>query len=292
MLAKKFNAPLFSDLRDIFEQTPDNSFMAWKSNNFIDKLIIDFYRKINIKRRNKVLKKSTCVTSVSNWHVQFLKQFNPSTHLIYNGFDENLFIPQIQKTDKFFISYFGEIYYEKLRNPNILCAALKNLEKNEKITLENCCVKWFVGEKSKYIIQKVAKKHNVEDFMSYEKQVENEQYVLELNKNSVLLVLCNSASEKKYSGIMTTKFFDYIGVNLPILCTPNNNDELAGTINEIGCGLASSDVVEVENFIMEKYAEWQKNGFTKGTILVENREKFSRKNGAEILEKLFLEVLK
>ena len=288
MLAKKFNAQLFTDLRDIFEQSPDNkSFIARQSNNLIYRLIVNFYKKINTKRRNKVLKISNCVTSVSNWHVKILTQFNINTHLIYNGFDEDLFLPKIQKTDKFFISYFGEIYYEELRNPNILCAALKNLEKNGKISANNCCVKWFVNENSKKIIQKIVEKHNIEDFVSYEKQVANEQYVLELNKNSILLVLCNSSNNKKYSGIMTTKFFEYIGVNRPILCTPNNNDELAETINAIGCGLVSSDVEEVENFILKKYAEWQQNGFTKGTVSAEIREKFSRKIGAEILENLF-----
>ena len=290
MLAKKFNVPLFIDLRDIFEQTPDNSFVAWKSTNFFDKIIVNFYKKVNIKRRNKVLKNSTCVTSVSNWHIQFLKQFNPSTHLIYNGFDENLFIPKDQKSDKFFISYFGIIYDENMRNPKILCQAIENIK--NKISAKKFQIKWFVDDNSKKIIQKLAQQFDIEKFMFFENFVFEDKLLFEMNNSAILLVLCNSASKKKYSGIMTTKFFEYIGVNRPILCTPNNNDELAETINSIGCGLVSSDVTEIENFILEKYQEWQKNDFTKSIINEEIRSRFSRKNGAEILEKLFLEVLK
>ena len=288
MMAKKLHVlPLFVDLRDIFEQSPDSSsFIAKKPDNFLVKSIIELYRKINIKRRNKVLKQAAGISSVSDWHVQFLKKFNPNTHLIHNGFDETLFIQQNRNLDNFFISYFGDVFSEQSQDPNILFAAIRNLEKCKKITPEKFYIKWFVGENSKQIIQKIAKKHNVEKFMSFEKQVLNEQYVTELSKSSILLILCSSVGAKKHSGIMTTKFFEYVGVNRPILCTPNNNDELAETINAIGCGLVSSDVVEIENFILERYAEWQETGFTKGTVSSENRIKFSRRNGAEILEKL------
>ena len=288
-VAKKLNLPFFADLRDIAEQTPieNNAIFVHKFPSFLGKIITKKYKKIHINRRNKVIKKAVCITSVSNWHVQFLRQFNPNTHLIYNGFDENFFIPNVQKSDKFFISYFGTVYSEKMSNPKVLFEAIKNIK--NKNSAKNVQVRWFVDENSKKIIQKLAQQFDIEEFVSCKDFVYKNELLFEMNNSSILVVLCNAANTQNFSGIMTTKFFEYIGVNRPILCTPNNNDELAETINAIGCGLVSSDVEEVENFILEKYAEWQKNGFTKGTVLEENREKFSRKNGAEILEKLFLE---
>jgi len=287
-VAKKLNLPFFADLRDIIEQTPikNNAIFIHKFPSFLGKIITKKYKKIHINRRNKVIKNAACITSVSNWHVQFLRQFNPNTHLIYNGFDENFFIPNVQKSDKFFISYFGTVYSEKMSNPKVLFEAIKNIK--NKISAKNLQLRWFVDENSKKNIQKIAQQFDIEEFISFEKFVYKDKLLFEMNNSSILVVLCNAENVQNFSGIMTTKFFEYIGVNRPVLCTPNNNDELAETINAIGCGLVSSDVEEVENFILEKYAEWQKNGFTKGTVSEENREKFSRKNGAEFLEKLLI----
>lgn len=291
-IAKKLNIPFFADLRDIFEQAPDNEYVVTnKPPAFIGKFIVNLHKKINIKRRNNALKKAQTVTTISSWHVNFLKKINPNTHLIYNGFDENLFVENVKKNDKFVISFFGCIYNENLRNPKILFAALKNLYNKNLITPKNFVVKWFIDEKSKLIIEKIAQQFSIFDLMEYKNFLPQENLPNEMNNSSILLSLCNS-SKNQIFGMMTTKFFEYIGVNRPILCTPNNNDELAETINAIGCGSVSSDVSEVENFIMEKYNEWQKNGFTQGSVSTENRKKFSRKNGAKILEKLFLEALK
>jgi len=290
-IAQKLKIPFFADLRDIFEQAPDNKYVITNQPpTFIGKFIVNLHKKSNIKRRNNTIKKAQKVTSVSSWHVDFLKQINHNTSLIYNGFDENLFVENVKKTDKFVISFFGCIHNENLRNPKILFAAIKNLYNKNLISSENFIVIWFFDEKSKTIIEKFAQDFGIYDFMNYNDFLPPENLPEEMSKSSILLSLCSS-SKNQIFGMMTTKFFEYIGINRPILCTPNNNDELSETINAIGCGLASSNVEEVENFILEKYAEWQKNGFTIGTISEENREKFSRKNGAEILEKLFLEVL-
>jgi len=285
-IAKKLNLPFFVDLRDIVEQTPaeNDGIFIHKLPFFLGKFITKIYKKNHINRRNKVIKNATSITSVSNWHVQFLKKINQNTSLIYNGFNENLFVPNAQKNDKFFISYFGTVYSEKMSNPKYFCEAINNIR--NKISAKNFQVRWFVDENSKKNVRKFTQQFDIEEFVSYENFVFNDELLLEMNNSAILLILCNAANTQNFFGVMTTKFFEYVGVNRPILCTPNNNDELAETINAIGCGLVSSDVVEIENFILEKYAEWQETGFTKGTVSSENRIKFSRRNGAEILEKL------
>jgi hypothetical protein len=124
------------------------------------------------------------------------------------------------------------------------------------------------------------------DFISPEKLSE------EMNKSAISLVLCNVESEKKYFGIMTTKFFEAVGTNRPVLCIPNNNDNLSRIIQETACGLVSSDVSEIEIFLSDKFAEWKKNNRVAGLLTDEVRMNFSRKKGAEILENLMLETLK
>lgn len=290
--AKALNAPLFVDLRDIAEQSPDdNHYLSYRPSGSLGKLIIKYYKKSSLNRRNKVLKVAAGVTTVSPWHVQTLSQYNFNTHLIYNGYDEKLFIPQGVKTEKFVISYFGRVYNERMRNPYLLFEAIKNLKEKGTISSQNFVVNWFVDENSKKVIQKNVMQSELEDFVKYHDFIEPNNLSVEMNKSSVLLVLCSQTTEKKYFGIMTTKFFEAIGVNRPILCIPDNNDNLSDVIRKTNCGLVTSDVLAVENFLLEKILEWQETNEVKGKLDEGLRETFSRKKGAEVLESLFLETL-
>lgn len=293
MAAKNKNIPLFVDLRDIAEQSPDdNHYIANKSPKLMGNLVINIYKKININRRNKILKIANGVTTVSPWHVQTLSKYNPNTHLIYNGFDETKFIPEKIKTERFTISYFGRVYNEHMRNPQLLFQALQDLNKKGIITSRNTIIRWFLDENSKNVIQKIAKEYSLDNLNEYQDFVKPENLLTEMNKSSILLVLCNIATRKKYFGIMTTKFFEAIGVNRPVLCIPNNNDNLSELMNETNCGLVSSENYEVETFLLDNFTEWERTGTTTGTLNESIRMNFSRKKGAEILEKIFLNTIK
>ena len=110
-----------------------------------------------------------------------------------------------------------------------------------------------------------------------------------MHKSSIMLVLNNQQMEKRYFGIMTTKFFEAIGANRPVLSIPDNHDNLSQLVRETGCGLASSDVREIEQFLIEKHAEWKRRGYVCGTVDEAVRMDYSRRKGAEILEHLFLQ---
>lgn len=291
-ISKKYHLPLHLDLRDILEQSSYSHNVIHHQPPIFKNTIITIFNEINIKRRNKVLNSADCVTTVSPWHVQTLSKYNPNTHLIYNGFDESKFLQESLETDKFVISYFGQIYSEQMRNPKNLFMALHNLEDRGLLAADTVTIKFFVDKDSKNIVDKIAKECAVENFIEYLDFIEPEKLSSEMNKSSVLLVLCNIESEIKYYGIMTTKFFEAVGTNRPVLCTPNNNDDLAHMIKEINCGLVSSDVSEIEDYVLNKYQEWERTGGTKAVLDEEIRMNFSRKKGAEILEKLFYDSIK
>jgi hypothetical protein len=284
---------LFVDLRDIAEQSPDdNHYIANKPPKIFGDLIINLYKYVNIKRRNKVLRKATGVTSVSPWHVETLSKYNKNTHLLYNGFDETKFIPEYIKSEYFTISYFGRGYNDQIRNPRLLFEAIESLNKKGLISSQNSKVRWFLDENSKKVIQHVANDYSIDGFNEYLDFIKPEDLVNEMNRSSVLLTLSNVSHKKRYFGIMTTKFFEAIGVNRPILCMPDNNDNLSALIKEYNCGLISSDSAEIENYLLHNFLVWKENGQTNGTINENIRMNFSRKKGAEILEKQFLNALK
>jgi hypothetical protein len=88
---------------------------------------------------------------------------------------------------------------------------------------------------------------------------------------------------------MTTKFFEALGVEKPILCVRSDENCLAQTIKETECGLAATNVEDIKEFILYYYNQWQKQGYTH--VNVKNKEQFSRQNQALLFEKIFNQVL-
>jgi len=289
LVSQNLNIPLYVDLRDIAEQSPDdNHYLANKPPKIIGKYLINIFKKVNLKRRNNVLKTARGVTSVSPWHVQTLKQFNLNTYLLYNGFDENKFIPANIPTAKFTISYFGRIYNEEMRDPRLLFDAINNLNKKGLINPTNTTLQWFLDDASKKVIQKIAREYNLDNYVEYKEFIKPEELVTVMNKSSVLLILSNTNSSQNYFGIMTTKFFEAVGVNKPVLSIPDNNDNLSEIIQKTNSGLVSSNISDVENFIISQFRIWEKQKFTTGNLDENIRMSLSRLKGAEILENIFL----
>jgi glycosyltransferase involved in cell wall biosynthesis len=271
-VAQKQNIPLHIDLRDIVEQCDTNEY---NNSKIALGLISKLYRNINISRRNKVLKQADSITTISPWHADFIKQFNPNTHLIYNGYDSNLFIPQHTKSEFFDIIYTGKWYSPTLQDPTLLFQALSEIN-NPQIRLI-----WYTNADVHSQISKLAQQHNLTTPLIINNYVPNNEIPNLLNQSSIILVLTNKGNR----GIMTTKFFEAIGVEKPILCVRSDEGCLAQTIQETNAGLAATNVTEVKEFILFHYNQWQKQGYTHTEI--KNKEQFSRQNQALQFEKIF-----
>ena len=50
--------------------------------------------------------------------------------------------------------------------------------------------------------------------------------------------------------------------------------------------LVSSDTADIEVFIMDKYNEWQAAKYVTSTLTAEDRARFSRRQGADLMEKI------
>ena len=89
---------------------------------------------------------------------------------------------------------------------------------------------------------------------------------------------------------MGTKFYEILGIEKPCLCLTSDEECLANAIQQTHAGLAATNVNEVKTFILEKYNEWQQNGFTRQAVI--NKELFSREKQAQQFEQLFIHTLK
>lgn len=252
-IAKERHIPLHVDLRDVDEQVPGAQYQQhrqWWLRPFRA-----WYRKVNINRRNRVIRQASSISSVSPWHVDFIKQYNKNVHLIYNGYDKEQFYWSEVKNDKFLISYIGKIY--EFQDMHCIEEAIREIGKDDIV---------------------LNRQHG---------GIPTNQVGNAIRRSSIMIVLTNKAAK----GMMTTKFYEALGCEKPVLCYPDDNGVLSDTIRHTNAGIATDDKEAIKAFILDKYAEWKKNGFTHQAVNQELKQQFTRQYQAKQFELLFLETI-
>lgn len=285
-ISRKLNVPLICDIRDLVEQFGDNLYSRNKiSNHSFNRFFTNLIRKKRIYIRNKIISKADAITTVSPWHKEYLNQFNTNVHLIYNGYSQEIFYSKDVKSETFDIIYTGRLLDPQAQNPELLFKAIEELK------LEKLRIVWYVDKTSREIISKELENYPITKSIS---EINNLVPVSAipnlLNASSIILVLTNKSTEDGPKGIMTTKFFEAIGVEKPVLCVRSDEGCLSQVIKETNAGLAATNVEEVKSFITQKYKEWENNGFTRQEIV--SREKFSRENQAKQFVEIFNSLIK
>lgn len=284
-ISKKLNIPLVCDVRDLIEQfgNVNYSHNAFAGNAF-NRFFASSLRNKRIRRRNFVLSKASAITTISPWHKEFLSKLNKNVHLIYNGYSSDIFYPQDKKSNTFDIIYTGRFLDSNTDSLNMCFEALEGLN------LDSLRIIWYTNNKSKETIKKALENYpNCMGVSELNDMVSINAVPELLNKSSVVLVLNYNSEANHTKGIMTTKFFEAVGVEKPVLCVPNDEGCLSKVITEVNAGLAANSIQEVKDFITEKYNEWQKNGFTRQNV--RNKEYFCRENQTQEFIQVFNSVL-
>ena len=151
LTAQRHHLPLVVDLRDIIEQYAGNEFLSHSFHvcPWLDKQLTALLKRKLLNDRNRTLRMASQVTTVSPWHVEQLKQYNPHVSLIYNGYDPDLFYPDHRPNRRFTITYTGRILSLAMRNPELLFkGVLLSGLSAEQITLE-----WYVDPASEALLK-------------------------------------------------------------------------------------------------------------------------------------------
>jgi len=255
-VAQSRHIPLYVDIRDVDEQVPNAQYQAhrgWWARPFRR-----WYQQINIRRRNRVLRQADRITTVSPWHVDFLQQWNPNVHLVYNGYDPNQFYPSASQpirlsaflspaggagggcpSPQFLVSYIGRIY--DFQHADELWKILQSIPGVE--------LNIHTPQHHPISIDEVGD---------------------EIRRSSVMVVLTDPSAK----GLMTTKFFEALGCEKPVLCYPSDNGLLAQTIEQTHAGIATDDPHQIRAFIAQCYEQWQRQGYTHQDVV--GKEFFSR----------------
>lgn len=292
-IARKYRLPLVTDLRDMIEQYTGNEFITHRLPRFLgfDRWGAAAFKWKSLRQRNRVVRQADQVTTVSPWHTEVLRAYNPNTSLIYNGFDPDLFFPQHEPTDRFVITYTGRLLSTAMRDPGLLLEALSRLRQKGVFTPENCRVYWYVDPLSQQTITAEADQAGVSEFMDFKGYVPASDIPSVLCRSSVLLLLTNRSDEKGPKGVMTTKFFESLAVEKPILCVRSDEGCLEEALRESKAGLAARSVEEVCGFLEDCFAEWKEKGYTRAATDPTVLRTYSRKEQAGQFVRIFNQLM-
>jgi glycosyltransferase involved in cell wall biosynthesis len=289
IVAKRFNLPFVADTRDIIEQYVGDYYIAhsFKTFPWLDKQIVKAFRRKLLKGRNRVLREADYITTVSPWHVEMMKQYNPHVELIYNGYDPELFYPEQIITPAFRMTFTGRLVSLDTRDPRPLFEAIARLAEERYILPETFRVQWYTDDASREILQPLIKEYAIEAYMDFCGYVPGDAIPGILNRSSVLLQLANKAGGSGPKGIMSTKLFESLAVEKPMLCVRSDESYLEETIRLAHAGASARTAQEACDFIRSCYNEWKEKGYTS---IQTNRgvvEAFSRTKQAEQFMRIF-----
>ncbi len=246
-LASEMNIPWIADIRDLDEQIAGAQYQSHRQ--WFLRPFRKWYSRTNIRRRNRALQSATAVTTVSPWHVQFISRITPApVTLVYNGFAPETYRFEPVPAPIFTISYIGRLY--EFQQDAVTC------------------------------IQKAVNELNLPDLklQLIHSGLTTDQVAQEINRSSIMLVF----TSKQTHGMMTTKFYEALGCEKPVLCIPSDDGVLAQAISDTNAGLATGNMEQIKTFIRSRYEEWKRNGYTHQNVI--NKNRFSRLTEAHQFE--------
>lgn len=279
--AHKHHIPVVLDLRDIIEQAPANhqDYLAHHS-AWLSPFVRPF-QNINRRRRNRWLSKANAVTCVSPWHKQMLKSINPDTHLIYNGFDETVFSPVHCPSPAFILSYTGKYFGLPMQDIRPLLEALQSIDIPYRFEIHT-------QPEGKKRLLPLLQQYGLGAHCSLGDYIPLSQTIDLYHRSSIIIALSNKAADNNVHGMMTTKFFEALGVEKPLLLVRSDEECLAQTMAYTNAGLAATSKEEIKQFILTRYQEWLTKGVTHQRV--QHKDEFTRQHQAEQFEQIFLSL--
>jgi glycosyltransferase involved in cell wall biosynthesis len=288
-LARSFKVPMITDFRDLEEQIPKSSSTESRINRYIIQKNQNF-----ISERKKILiKKSTQITTVSNWHKHILHQYNRNVEVIHNGFDADIYKPELKIiNNNFEIIYTGTILFGR-HDVDLLFSILVYLRDIcGNFKFETLKISFYTPENCRNILKMHRHYYTFENNFFFHDFVDTSEVPHLLNNASILLLLSNVSKTDGPKGLeSTTKYFEYLAVRKPILCARSDEAGLEASIRNLNAGCAARTAEQGASFIMEKYREWIDKGYTTQNSDYETIQNFSREKHANQFEEVFMSVL-
>lgn len=252
---------------------------------------IDFYEQLlpgekadqKHKRLEKMcLEEADRVVTVSNACAEGLELIGKrKVDVITNGYEFPEFDPtKVTLDDKFTISHFGSMPFA--RNPLALWKALEIIVSENETFKNNLRIR-LIGTVDHKVIRS-AEEHGLSSFIEIIPPVSHSESIAMQRSTQLLLLVANNTGNVK--GILTGKFFEYLGAQRPIVAIGLHGSDLESAINstKAGCFVDFEDSVNLTENIRSSFENYQKNALYSS---VENLKHFHSSH----LAKKFISLL-
>jgi hypothetical protein len=240
-LKKEFGLGWIADFRDPWTQNHNYPFGALRKN-------------VEEKLEVSTLKYADVMTAATPVNARKQEELHQrSAILITNGFDPEDFNKSLLPLRQTFtITYTGSIYPGK-QNPEKLLMALKSLLAEKKITRENVEVR-FYGQPYSWLKKKILE-YGLNDMVRLCGLISRQESI-ERQRESHLLLLLNWEDQEE-RGVYTSKVFEYLSSQRPILVTGGfHGADLEELLQETKAGVYASTIEEIRNGIFSAYKEY------------------------------------
>jgi glycosyltransferase involved in cell wall biosynthesis len=271
LLNKKFNIPWIADYRDDWNTSEVNF-----SRGFLD----GFLKKMQENDEKKWVKTASCITSISPYYSQKISKYvHKPGHVLLNGFFEEDVNPFLQETpfEKFTVVYNGMLYPSQ--EIEVFLNAFKSFV-NQNSLYRNRIVLKFPGI---LFLKDVAARvshlmQGFEDVVEMTERISRNE-VLKIQAKSHLLLM---VAHKGAKGIPSSKIYEYLGLQKPVMICPSDNDILEQTFAPYNVGYIARNEVEAESQLKQLFDQYLMNN-----VQLKADEKyvstFSRKHQTKVL---------
>ena len=137
------------------------------------------------------------------------------------------------------------------------------------------------------LLTELSQRFELEEYMDFKGYVAADKIPHILNNSSIALQLANKATADGPKGIMTTKLFEGLATERPILCVRSDESYLEETIKQTNSGIAARTKEDAKGFILTYYKAWKEHGFTEVKVNQTEVALFSRQAQAKQFMHLF-----
>lgn len=276
-LNKETKIPWVNEYRDL-----------WTGNPYVKRNYLSEF--FNSVLERKLIKNTAALVTVSTLlKEELIKLHNKKTYVVYNGFDEKDTRTSLPSEKEFVISYTGSLY-KGVRDPEMLFKAMALLRNSGYEFLDLIKIK-FYGPGVPDILRLQILKYKMENFVSTSESVSHEK-VVDIQKNSSLLLLLGQNTPSD-AGIVTGKFFEYIGRRKNILAITYPYGSVADILEETGLGQVLVSDEAIAEYLKDKVAFFKQMDLHLGGRFNEVAiDIYSRKNQALKLSEVLKSVIK
>lgn len=252
---------------------------------------IDFYQDLNIgKRADKlqhelekaVLTEADLVISIGeNCALGLEKIGQRKVEIFTNGFIFPKFDPKsIALDDAFTIAHFGSMSFP--RNPEVLWKALAEIVAENEAFKNNLQIR-LVGPVDYGVFERIDA-YQLRSFVQHIPPVAHAESIQLQQKTQVLLLVANKTGNVK--GILTGKFFEYLGAKRPVLAIGERESDLENVVQATNCGafVGYEEITATKDFLLHAFELYQQKHLYVDT---KDTEQFDSENIAfKLLDRL------